>query len=107
MDYQTLSPSACAAELLDKILGTCGTDVALRDKLEPLLRQKIRMIFEHCAEVAEQCGADLVATSGGLDLTACDVTTMEVADHIAEQIRKHAEERRSLRGVGETLSFTN
>ena len=86
MDYQTLSPSDCAAEVLDEILKCVGDNPALQDKVARLVRQKARAIYEHCAMIAE-------------DYVACNdldekLNGMEVGDAIAEAIRCASEERK-------------
>lgn len=92
MDYQTLAPSECAAEVLEELLKCVGNDPALKDKIQRLVRQKVRMVFEHCAMIAE----DYVVNH---DLNE-RLTGMEVGDRIAEEIRQAAEERRGHRPNG-------
>jgi hypothetical protein len=87
MDYQTLSPSACAAEVLQVILNCTGNDPILRDKVERLVRQKVRLIYEQCAMIAE----DYTTMNDPLE----KLSGLAVGDRIAEEIRRCAEERRN------------
>ncbi len=95
MNYQTLSPSDCAQEIMVETLKTakeacrgctdCRAEL-FRFKLEDLIRQKIRLIIEQCAMIAE----DYV---GSYDMDE-QLDGMRVGDAIAEQIRQFAEERK-------------
>jgi hypothetical protein len=103
MDYQTLSPSGCAAEILDEILACCGEDPAVKDKLEKLIRQKVRLVIEHCAMIAEDCAAGHIAEKAGTTLEQGDEEILDLTDQIAEEIRKFADERKNdriLRSMG-------
>jgi hypothetical protein len=95
MDYQTLSPSGCAAEILEQILDCCGNDPALKDKLERLIRQKVRLVIEHCAMIAEDCAAGHLAEKAGTTLEQGDEEILDLSDQIAEEIRRFADERKS------------
>jgi hypothetical protein len=89
MNYETLSPSQCAQEILDQILAIENPALSRR-KLESLIRQKVRHVIEHCAMIAE----DYAATH---DLHEPNVHLWEkgmaIGDEIGEQIRQLAEER--------------
>lgn len=89
MNYQTLSPSDCAAEVLEEILKCVGDNPVLKDKVARLVRQKARAIYEHCAMIAEDYVAfhDRDETMSGL----------QVGDAIAETIRCASEERKGSR----------
>jgi hypothetical protein len=89
MNYQTLSPSDCAAEVLDEILKCVGDDPAMKDRIARLVRQKARTILEQCAMIAEDYTSDHDLNG---ELTGC-----QIGDAIAECIRQIADERRGER----------
>jgi hypothetical protein len=85
MNYGTLSPSGCAAEVLEEILKLSTPDEHDKETLRRLIRQKVRLVIEHCARVAE----DYVPVN---DLNE-RLTGIEVGDAIAEALRQLADER--------------
>lgn len=97
MNYQTLSPTGCAGEVLAEIQKFCPHSEAHKLEIERLIRQCIRLYIEHCAMVAE----DYVATE---DLDG-KLTGIEVGDRIAEELRKLADERTAGRKSATSMSL--
>jgi hypothetical protein len=78
----SLSPTACAEQILDELLILGGGQ---RERMLLLLRQLVRDQYEHCARIAEHWvpNNDLYEARTGI----------EVGDAIAEEIRRLADER--------------
>jgi DNA gyrase/topoisomerase IV subunit A len=95
MDYQTLSPSACAAECLEEIVKCTNADNQTKDHIRKLIRQKVRLVIEHCAIVAEEAYAQKLAEKPGKTIDEQEALLLSLGDEIAEQIRQFADERRT------------
>ena len=85
MDYGTLSPSGCAVEVLEEILKLGQHTPDETEKIKSLLRQKIRLIIEQCAMVAEDYVAD--------NYPNADDSFYDIGDCIAEALRTLADDR--------------